>query len=465
MNIIVLGQYVQGLIAGALLTKAGHSVDILSFPESDEYNEFYADCKIGPVTHIPIAVPMHIIRDLDLKSYGFEAPKFQLKNPFEKLPFYEGLKMLVAMFTGMEKTRPAYKEKAWRDTWNTFEIARILSHQDEKSQNLFARSATLSLIDLLNETDLNDAEKAEIIAYSVIGSKTDPASKGSAASILPAMAVYEKENHVVIGGSLHSLVRALKQVALAHGANILTENSIKEVKTEGNIIEYIVLADGQEISADYFIFDYDPVTFFNKYVGDYNVPLTFRKRIAPEQNTKECLHVKMVLSSLPEGLGDIQSFVAGDEGYVARAKRDMIEDGGSQYPMLSIVNISGRNPSLAANNTAVIDVIAQYFEPDLQDLDKGPLMAVMQALTKAFPDIESKIIHSEVAVPPTQFGQANFIGSMPLLQLFKVFSGYHTMGYDMPIDNLLVAGYGSGTGGHYHVNDGGERIATLLQSL
>ena len=373
--------------------------------------------------------------------------------------------MLVAMFIGLEENRPSYKEKAWRDTWNTFEIGRILSFQDEAAQNLFARSATLSLMELLDATDLSEDDKVEIIAYSVVGSKTDPSDKGSAASILPAMAVFEKKDHVVITGSLHQLVRALKQAAMANGANVFTDTMIKQVKTVGNMVESVEMTDGQELYADYFIFDYDPIAFFNGYIDDYSVPVTFKKRISPDANTKECLHLKMALSALPDGLDEIQSFVAGDEGYIARAKHDMREDGGSQFPMLSIVNISGKNPALAKDKTAVIDVIAQYFEPGLEELDKGPLMAVTQALAKAFPDIESKIIHSEVALPPTQFGQANFIGTMPLLQLFKVFSGYHTMGYDMPIDNLLVAGYGSGTSGHYHVNDGGDRIATLLQSL
>lgn len=464
MNTIVLGQHVQGLIAGAMLAKAGHTVDVLNFPDSD-YAEFYDGCKTGPVAHVPVAIPVSLIDDLDLKNYGFELPRIPLSNPFEKLPFYEGLKRLVDMFIGLETSRPSYKEKAWRDTWNTFEIARVLSEQDDAAQALFARSATLSLIELLDATSLSAGEKAEIVAYSVVGSKTDPAAKGSAAAILPAMAIFEKKNHILLCGSLHPLVRALKQAAMAYGANVVVDDTITNIYANESGIQSVTLSGGQEIEGAYYVLDYDPVSFFADYLENYNVPLLFKKRIAPEQNTQECLHVKMALSRSPEALDQSHIFLATDEGYIARAKDDMVQDGGSQFPMLSIVNISRKNPSLANDNVVVIDVIAQYFEPGLQDLSGGPLMAVQQALTKAFPEIEGAILSCEIAVPPTQLGQANFVGAMPLLQLFKVFGGYHSMGYDMPIDNLLVAGYGAGTAGHYHVNDGGERIAKLLQSL
>ena len=54
---------------------------------------------------------------------------------------------------------------------------------------------------------------------------------------------------------------------------------------------------------------------------------------------------------------------------------------------------------------------------------------------------------------------------MPLLQLFKVFSGYHAIAYDLQIQNAIVAGYGMGAANHYHTYDGGERVAHLLQTV
>ena len=463
MNILVLGQNVQGLIAGALLAQAGHSLDIIDFPDS-EYKEFYDGCKTGPVTHIPLAIDADIVAQLDLKSYGFEPSKAVLDNPFKKLPFYDGLKVLVKMFEDLDLNRPPYKEKAWRDAWGTFEIGRVLSEQSDTAQSLFARSATLSLVELLSETNLDNKDKANIIALSVLGSKTDPASKGSAAAILPAMSIFEKDGHIILNGSLHSLVRALKQAAMANGANIVNDAQIAKINMSGDNITSITLTNEQELYADHYILDYDPVVLFKEYLANYSLSPMFKKRITPEQNTKECLHLKLVVSELPKSLDDSQHFVAADESYIAQAKNDMRNEGGSQFPMLSFVNVSRKNPSLARDNTSVIDVIAQYFDPELEDLNDGPVKAVIQAIAKEYPGFVDKIIHTSIATPPTQFGQASFIGTMPLLQLFKVFSGYHSMGYDMPIENLLIAGYGSGTAGHFHVNDGGVRIANHLQS-
>lgn len=464
MKILCLGHHTQGLIAACMLAKSGMDVTAVAFDNDSSYVEFHDGFKTGPVTHIPFALPSYIVNELDLDSYGFSADKIHpVTNPFEKLPFYDGLKELVVMFQSLNDYRPPYNEKSWRDTWNTFEIGRILSGYGDDIQSLFAKSATLSLIDLLDATPLSDGDKGEIIALCCLGSKTDPAAVGSAAAILPAMIPFVENNAVLIRGSIHRLSSALRDAAMALGVTLITEQKISRILMGDNAIDTVILDDESELRADHYIVDFDPVTFFADYLSDFSLSPAFRNRVASDKNTKETIRVKMALS---ESLSIPNTIIAPSANYLTQARYDMKKEGGSQYPVLSIIDVTQESPNFAEDGVCVLDITAQYFEPGLEIENAEALKAaVIQALWGVDEIIHDKVIYVDVMAVNSQFGQPTFIGTMPLLQLFKVFSGYHALAYDMPIDNVIFAGYGGGTCAHYHTYNGGARVANLLQSL
>lgn len=456
-NILVLGQHTQGLIAAGLLAKSGHHVTCVGFPDDTSYAEFIDGYKTGPIVHLPFAMPNHLIDELDLESYGFTRES-NVDNPFRKLSFYDGLKTLLTMFETMHDNRPAYREKGWRDTWNTFEIGNMLSKYDADIQSLFAKSATLSLVELLDASGVDNSTQAEIIAMCILGSKMSPSNKGSAASILPAMALYERPNSTLIRGSLHALSSALRESAMANGVNLITGQKIRKIIMHDNAIDTIILDDEQELSADHYVLDFDPVRLFDEFLGDYSISPAFKNRVHPSKNKKECVHIKM---ALPADI-IIPNLIAPTVDYIKEARLDMKSDGGSQHPIISIASTIGHS-DLSPEGYVSLHIIAQYFEPDL-DNDDAILMAVTGAMVDHIDGLDDdKIIDATIHPVPTQFGQATFNSTMPLLQLFKVFSGYHAIAYDMPIDNMVVAGYGMGTANHYHTYDGGERVARLLE--
>jgi len=458
-NILVLGQHTQGLIAAGLLAKSGHHVTCVGFPDDTSYAEFLDGYKTGPVVHLPFAIPSYIVDELGLKSYGFTVPE-SLKNPFQKLPFYDGLKTLLSMFETMHENRPDYNEKGWRDTWNTFEIGNMLSRYDADIQSLFTKSATLSLVELLKASDVDDATQAEIITLCVLGTKMSPSNKGTAAAILPAMALFERQNSCLLHGSLHVLSSSLRESAMANGVNLITDQKIRKIIMNDNDIDTIILDDEQELSADHYIFDFDPVRLFDEFLDNYSIAPAFKNRVHPSKNKKECVHVKM---AVPADI-NIPQFIAPAVDYIKNARLDMKSDGGSQSPILSIVSTMGQS-ELSPEGTVALDIIAQYFEPDLNN-DDAILQAVKQAMIDNIDGLDDdKIIHTSIHPTATQFGQATFSSAMPLLQLFKVFSGYHAIAYDLPINNALVVGYGMGTANHYHTYDGGERVASVFQSM
>ncbi len=460
MTVAILGENIQGLIAGALLAKRGEQVTILNFPESDPYAEFHSGYKTGPVTHIPFAMPTYIADELDLKHYGFEEPA-PVENPFEALPFYDGLCVLVEMFQSLEDNRPPYREKAWRDTWGTFEIGHVLSRYDRDVQDLFARAATLSLIDLLSATDVDEEKKAKMIAAATIGAKTDPSAPGSAAAIIPAIAPFRQKNSYVMKGSLHNLMHSLKQAAGSFGAEIISDRSIRKIIVTDGAIQSVIMGDETEYAADHYVIDHDPVLFFEECLDGYTPPPAFQNRVKSGSNIKNCVSVKVAVSSSL----DLNALIfASDPDYVTTALQDFKGEGGSQYPVLSIENVSRVSSNFAPDGHVVLDITAQYFSHDL-DKEDPILKAVKQALVRVNPDLDGAIVNMSMSPVATQTGLPTFTGTMPLLPLLKIFGGYHSIAYDCPMGNVLIAGYGEGCVGHHHVHDGGERIAFLYDSF
>jgi hypothetical protein len=217
-------------------------------------------------------------------------------------------------------------------------------------------------------------------------------------------------------------------------------------------IDTVILEDETEIKADAFIADCDPVILFKNYFRDVSVSPAFKNRIIPNKNEKDCLSLTVTLNQPME-----TGLIAPSVKYIGQALNDMRAEGGSQYPLLSILK----------QDEKTYNILAQYYEFGLEvDNEESIKMAVTQAIVKHHdPEFESKIEKIKIDPCATQFGMPSFSSAMPLLQLYKVFSGYHSIAYDTPIANMTFAGYGKACAGHHHMRDGGERVANLYQNL
>ena len=437
MSLVVLGHNVQGLIAASLVAQSGAPVTVLAFPD-DEANH---------VTHIPFALPKDTIDALGLNNHGFITPE-PISNPFLKLPFYDGLKKVLDMMVSLDIHRPPYDEKGWRDTWATFEVGHILSQYDHAIQDLFARSATLSLVELLDAANLATEDKEAIMQACLCGSKTDPNLKGSAASILPAMAAYDNDDAIIVSGHIDHLVNALKGAAMGFGADIVEGKFIRKISIDDQSIHSVIMDDETEYYGDLIVLDHDPVEIFRLYTPEFSPPAAFMNRIRPDANTKYCVLATVELTrpvSMPFDATKISSELA---------YTDFKADGGSQYPVLSIAQVS----------EATYHILAQYFEPDL-DNDDAISQAITQSLNTLIPGIKDNIKDITIKPAGSHVGYPSFTGGMPILQMLKIFSGHHALAYDLPLSNAVMAGYGAGACAFPHVAQGGERAATLYQSL
>jgi hypothetical protein len=466
-SVLILGHQLQGMIAAVQLAKSGFDVRVVGLDGFDNaYHPFAKDYKVGPVTHVPFQIPKSLVDDLNLQDHGLviEAP---IDNRFVDLPFYDGLCTLLDSFETLDDNRPAYKEKAWRDTWGTFELGRILAGYDKDIQALFAQSTTLSLVELFENLPLNDDQKANMIAACIIGSRTDLNTKGSASALLPALSFFmHRDDTISVCGPLHPLLSCLKQAGMSLGVDY-QDSIVKNIHAAGRDVTSVILQDDTEIEVDYYILDSDPVVFFKQYGDGLSLPPAFQNRVTPTQNLRECARVHMAVSAIPDDLQK-HKIIAPTVDYIEKARTDFRVDGGSQLPFLSVINVTHDRPDFAPDGSHVLDILFHYCDPNLMD-DEGAqdafIQTTIQALDRAYPNFSDSIIETGFTKPNSQAGMPNFTGAMPLLQLFKIFFGHHAMGYDMPFDNMILAGYGSEACAHYHVQKGGMRVSTLLQSI
>jgi hypothetical protein len=249
------------------------------------------------------------------------------------------------------------------------------------------------------------------------------------------------------------LKTALTASAKQSGAKIIEGQYIHHLKTEGMEIQSVMMNGGEELTGDKFMLDHDPVWFFRDYLKGIKLSPAFKNRIIPKQNTKECARAVVALSSMPDqSIVDKLNTITGND--ITTARNDLKKEGGAQMPVLSVVAITH-------NGVDMIDILAHYFDPTLEDTTP-----VIDAIKRALgADIESLITSITLQPTPSQCGNPNFISTMPLLQLFKIFFGHHSLAYDNPVQNLMICGYGNYAVSHPHVRRGGERVATLLQSL
>lgn len=441
-KVVIIGSGYQGLIAASLMALNGISVHVVELANDADYAEIMPGFRTGPCTHIPVTLPYAVVDALALEAHGLDVSTLKsimtsvysndadgfdvTENPFTNLPFLDSLAYLETALQELEFSRPPYKEKAWRDTWGTFELGRLLANTSPETQKIFSDSTAMSLHGLLEHLNLPQHEKAMLSALALMGSRTDPTAKGSACALIPAYTAFNHvQNAYTVTGSLHELVKVLKQAAMTYGAQFAEGQVLSAVHTRDGQIESVELDGGEKLTADHFVLDTDPVHFFSQYVDSAALPPAFKTRISPDQFLKETVHIKMAVSALPQFTAlahrddaqDIllgQIFIAPDPSYITDARGDMKKDGGAQLPVISMIIPSVKHDSLAESEGHSISIMAQYFAADLpddRDTDDAVLLACIQAVDAYAPGFSELVRYGQVirgaslVETHSQFGQ------------------------------------------------------------
>ena len=308
-DIIVIGAGHNGLVAAAYLAKQGKKVLVLerrailggsvvteSFGEGLPFDSVWTGGTLRP----------DIVKDLHLASRGLSADS--ARQPFialqadsrhlvldaDPLKARESIErfsekdaarwpefarfmdkaayILDAAYSAIMPRLP--KSFSLREGYGLLELGLELKLAGRKDMLDFIRALPMTAQELLDEYFESDALKAAVASAAIHGCTLGPMSAGTGYTLI--------HNWMNRGGLSHKNVgkageipSALAKAVEAFGGEIRNEAEVTGIKVENQIAKGVVLANGEEISADVILSSADPRHTLLKLVGAQDLPPEF----------------------------------------------------------------------------------------------------------------------------------------------------------------------------------------------
>jgi phytoene dehydrogenase-like protein len=357
-----------------------------------------------------------------------------------------------------------------RETANALRSANILRglslEQHRTLLDLFTRSAG----DMLDDAFESDLVKALFGFDAIVGNYASPYAAGSAYVMLHHAFGEVNGKQGVWGhaiGGMGAITQAMARVARAHGAEIETEASVREVIVERDRAVGVILDDGETLRAKYVVSSVNPKLFYTRLVPADALPPPFLERIKTWRNGSGTFRMNVALSALPSFTalpGDGDHLTAGiilgpSLAYMDRAWLDARQHGWSREPVVEILIPSTLDDTLAPPGQHVASLFCQHVAPVLPDGSSwdehrdevGDLM--IATVDNYAPGFAASVIGRQILSPldlERQFGLLGgdiFHGALTLNQLFSARPMLGHADYRGPLKGLYHCGSGAHPGG------------------
>ena len=471
-DVILLGKGIHGLIAANLLAREGVSVTLCEEqPIEGMLDSITPGAYVGPCAHFPVILSENTARALEIKGETLIRPAVM-----------DRIGDLAGLLYELSGRIPAYDEKGWKDLWALFETGNALSGRSGDDQALFADLMRLNAADFAEKYATDASEQGVLCAMAVMGYDHGPARQGSAAGLIGA-ALCPGECMVVCGG-LSALIAHLQDKAADYGVRVESQRKVASLVIDQGRVKGVMMEDESRLDTDMVLADINPIRLFEGLVGQANLPDPFTRRLRAMQGRMRIARVVMTLDdfprfvTLPEDTQAEQArqgfIICPDIDYCRTADQESRSDGGATRPVMSVVMPTLSDPSLAPTGQHVISVLAQYYDPSLpadEDNQQAILDSVVQALEQVSPGLTDKVLGAQIwmgaaldqSIGP--FNRSEQLSGQPIIQVLASLSGHHALGYDQPLQGLMMVGYGAEAGGAAHLSASGTRAAQAILKL
>ncbi|MEZ4745771.1 MAG: NAD(P)/FAD-dependent oxidoreductase [Calditrichia bacterium] len=500
---IVIGGGHNGLVNAAYLAKAGKKVLVLERRHlvggATVTEEIFPGFKYSVFSYVVSLLRPEIIRDLSLPKHGLMM--LPLESTLTPLPdgnylYRDGdpnkTRRNIARFSPSDAE--AYAEygremhflaKAVKpllgivppdpssnrpgDLYGLFDVAKTMLKLPTEQVYQLIKIMTMSSADFLERWFESDPLIATLSASGIIGTFLGPRSPGSAYVLLHHYMGEIDGNFRAWGfarGGTGSVANAIAAAAQSFGVDIRTLASVDQVIVKSGKATGVALNTGEEIAADLVVSALDPYHTFLRMVEKEHLPADLLKSIKKFRYRGSSGKVNLALDGLPElaclpGVGPHLRgaiSISPSVDYLERAYDDAKYGRFSREPYMDIIIPSMIDPAMAPPGKHVMSCFVQYAPYELSDgnwRDQREAFgdAVVNTLSKYFPNIKNLILHRQVITPAdieetTGLTQGNiFQGELSLSQLFFLRPAAGWAKYRTPIKGYYQCGSGTHPGG------------------
>ncbi len=502
---IIIGAGHNGLVTAGYLAKAGLKVAVFEKRHivggcavtEEQWDGF----KISSLSYVNSLFRPEIIKELDLKNFGFEMiprvpssftpfqdhrslvlgpdkvknieeiSKFSKKDA-ENYPKFEA--MLDEMAGILEPLMTMVPPNPGKISFGEIiEYGSFFFRKKPALENNWAeltRMMSGSARDMLDEWFESEELKVTLATDAVIGANASPSTPGTA---------YVLFHHVMgecngvrgvwgyMRGGMGGLTQSLAKSCASLGVDIFTSTGISHISVQNGRATGIITESGNNYTSRIVASSTDCNITFSKLIDPQHLPSEFLRDVNRINYDSASVKINLATDTLPEftskpGTGDWLNgtiHICPDMQYIEDAYADSVSGRPSKQPIIEMTIPSKLDNTLAPRGKYVINLFTQYGPYNLREgldweTEREPYAnRIIDILCDYAPNLKNSILHRQILTPVDLerdyhiTGGSLFHGRMTLDQMFHMRPVPGYANYRTPLQDLYLCGSATHPGG------------------
>jgi phytoene dehydrogenase-like protein len=497
----IIGGGHNGLVCGAYLARAGHSVCVLerrsNLGGAAATEELWPGYRVNTAAHMLGLLQPRIIRDLELRDFGFEVlpapPSIQFLDGVGPVRNWgrdvEKMTAEIARFSRadadaypgfvahLQALGPIFRQLLWEipSTPSDLSVRGLIAKAGflYRNRGLLTHARDVTDLMTMNANDYLSRWFESDATRTILGYYPSAGAGQSVGIDTPGTAFFLMRPFFLepdpsaggtglVKGGMGMVAEAIHASAKRFGLRARTDATVERIIVDGGRAVGVILADGGEIRARAIVANAAVSHVFKDLANGADVPADYRKTVTGLRGAATSFKVHLAVEGRPllKGVEEtpVQLTVAPSMAYLERAYADMLSGELSSQPYMTVQIPTLVDPGLAPNGHHVLSIYGGHLprlrpDDDAERVRDAVFARVVETIEHYFPAIGSTIRHRHVMLPvdyETQFGLPGgspHHSDMTLDQLFFRRPAYGYADYTTPLDGLFLCGASAHPGG------------------